>query len=91
MDDTTAQILLQEFRDFRKAITDWQQETGERVAKLEAIVRPALQGNGQPAQIVNHETRINSLEKRWAQTVAVCAAVWSSLQLALHFISWGRH
>jgi hypothetical protein len=93
MDDTVAELLLTEFREFRREITEWKQDTTERVVRLETVVKPALQGNGQPALIVSLESRVTGLEKAWGKLVAVGVVIWTAVTLATHWIPfpWGKH
>lgn len=92
MESTAAELLLAEFREFRHEMTEWRQATTERIVRLETVVKPALQGNGQPAQIVNLDTRVTRLERAWGKVVAVGAAVWTIITLAAHYLpAWGKH
>ncbi len=75
MGDQTAELLLREFRDFRSEIQEWRQDTTERVVRLETVVKPALQGNGQPAQIIMLDRRVTRLEKALVRVTAVGATV----------------
>ena len=89
-------LLLTEVRDFRtevqgfrQSITDWQQETGERVATLETDVRSGIKGNGQPSRLSAVETRVTDLEHaRWRES-GVVLAVSSVLAIASHWLPWG--
>lgn len=96
--DDQLQLLLTEFRafrdtewrEFRESVAAWQQDTGERVVRLETVVKPALQGNGRPPQIVSIDTRVTRLEKAWGKVVAVGAAVWAAITIAAHYLPLSR-
>jgi hypothetical protein len=45
-------------------LNEWRQELSERTSKLEAVVRPALQGNGTPSEIFQIKERVTTLEER---------------------------
>lgn len=63
---SVGQLLLQEFREFRAEMSEWRQETGERLAKLETQVKHGISGNGQPSRLSVVETRVDGLERwRW--------------------------
>jgi len=93
-----SQMLLDEFRtfrddfaDFRKELGEWKQDKGERIVKLETVVKPALQSNGQPSQISTIDKRVTSLEQKWGKVIAVGAFVWGLITVALHFLpTWGH-
>jgi hypothetical protein len=92
-----SQLLLDEFRTFRaefntfrEELVEWKQDKGERLVKLETVVRPALQDNGQPCWRSSTDQRIASLEKAWTKVVAIGGAIWAIITLALHFIPWGK-
>lgn len=92
MEPTAAELLLTEFREFRREIMEWKQDTTERIVRLETVVKPALQGNGQPAHIVNLEGRVTRLERAWGKVVAIGAAVWAVITLAARYWPlWRTH
>ena len=87
MDEQFTQILLQEFRSFRDQefrafrgdLSEWQQQTGERVASLESDVKQGIRGNGQPSRLAEVEEKVAMLEKwKWylmGAWVVVAAAI----------------
>lgn len=91
-------VLLQEIRglredlsDFKAEVASWRQDQGERLVKVETVVKPALMSNGQPSQISVLDARVNALEKSWGKVVAVASAAWGILTIALHYVPWGKH
>lgn len=73
METSTSDLILTELREFRAAVTTWQQETGERVAAVETSLKPVL-GNGQPGRLAVVESRLGELEKtQWKQAGAYAA------------------
>lgn len=86
MNDETAQVLLQEFREFRNDITEWRQDTGERVAALEATIKPAIQGNGQPSRLTAVESRVTELEHRRWKHDGMVVALWAVFTAAWEFV-----
>ena len=64
-----------EMREFRSDVNAWRQETGERIAKLEAQVKPAIIGNGQPSRLAQIDDRVTALERHhWRLAGAASAA-----------------
>ncbi len=45
-------------------LNEWRQELSERTSKLEAVVKPALQGNGTPSEIYQIKERVTTLEEK---------------------------
>ncbi|MGA3370677.1 MAG: hypothetical protein ABSC48_02835 [Terracidiphilus sp.] len=45
-------------------LNEWRQEISERTSKLEAVVKPALQGNGTPSEIFQIKERVTTLEEK---------------------------
>ena len=89
MDDTTALLLLQEFRSFRDTefrtfrqdVSSWVQSSGERLAKLESEVKSGVSGNGQPSRLAIVEKDVEELQhNRWFGA-GVVAALSSALTL----------
>jgi hypothetical protein len=66
--------LDDKFEEFRRDVTSWQQETGEKVVKLETIVHPALINNGQPSKISSIDTRVTNLERSKYWMAGVCSS-----------------
>ncbi len=94
MNDETARILLEEFRAFRAEISEWKQETGERVTAIETAIKPAILGNGQPSRLTVVESRCTVLEQvRW-RISGIWAAVGSvatvGVELLIHFWPGGK-
>lgn len=85
-----ASVLLDEVRALRKEIAEWKEDTAERLATLEAVVKPALVNNGQPALIVQIERRVGALEKLAAKVIAGGAVVWTLITIALHWVEGRR-
>jgi hypothetical protein len=83
--------MREEMREFKDEVASWRQDNGERLVKVETVVKPALMTNGQPSQISLIDNRVSALEKSWTRVVAVGAAVWALITLASHWIPWGRH
>lgn len=52
-----------ELREFRSDVNAWQLSTAEKIAKLEAQVKPAIVGNGQPSKLATIDTRVTALER----------------------------
>ena len=68
----------------REVQSPGQQATGERVAKLEAIVKPALQGNGDPSRLAVVEGKIEELQKfswKWTGIASACGVAAAFLAL----------
>ena len=94
-----SQLLLDEFREFRTEFSAWRVEQSERTVKLESVgesvVKPMLQGNGQPAQIpamiARIGERVTALEHIWWQIVGASAAVSALVAFAWHVIATVRH
>lgn len=95
MEDTTAQLLLQEFRsfrdsefrEFREEVQAWKVETAERLTQLEASAHD-LCGNGQPGRMAGAESRISGLEQlRWG-VVGAAAAISALITLACRWLPW---
>jgi hypothetical protein len=88
--DDQLQLLLTEFRafrdtewrEFRVAVSSWQQETGERVAQLETQVKAGVTGNGQPSRLQVAERSIDQLN-RFRYWLLGCAGV---LSVILHYV-----
>jgi hypothetical protein len=73
--DDTSQLILTELREFRQAVTEWQQETGERVSVLETQVRSGIVGNGQPSRLAVVERTVESLSRFRYWVMGAAAAV----------------
>jgi hypothetical protein len=83
--DDQLQLLLTEFRafrdtewrEFRESVSAWQQETGERIAQLEAQVKAGVTGNGQPSrlQVVEHNVEQLNRFRYWLLGFAGVASV----------------
>lgn len=92
--DQTAKILLQEFRsfrdvefrEFRKDVSDWKSETGERLAKLEDAVKHGLTGNGEPSRVSVLEAKVEKLTNVYLRVSAVLIAIWGIVTLAAKFL-----
>ena len=92
MEDMTS-VLLQEIRglreelrEFKDEVASWRQDVGERLVKVETVVKPALMTNGQPSQISVIDARLTSIEKSWGKLIAVGAVVWGTVTLLTHWI-----
>jgi hypothetical protein len=62
----------------REVQSPGQQATGERVAKLEAVVKPAIQGNGEPSRLAVVEGKVEELQKfswKWTGIASACGVV----------------
>jgi hypothetical protein len=88
--------LLEEFRAFLvrneqdwREFREWREETGERIATLE-VKSNDLSGNGKAGRMANVEERTTALEKAWWKLVGACFAVAGIVDLALHFLPWGK-
>jgi hypothetical protein len=84
---STGQMLLDEFRQFRRDLGEWQRETGERLARLETEVKSGISGNGQPSRLKMVEGRVDALEHfRWylAGGLFVAAGV---VEMILHAVA----
>lgn len=99
MDEMTSLILTEirglreELREFKEEVNDWRQDQGERLVKVETVVKPALMSNGQPSQISVLDGRVTALEKSWGKLAAVGVVIWTAATLASQWIPWpwGRH
>jgi hypothetical protein len=79
-----------EWREFRVSVSAWQQETGERITRLETQVKAGVTGNGQPSRLAVVEQRVRSLEwVRWYVGGAVIA-IWTTLTAVLRCLPWGH-
>jgi hypothetical protein len=67
MEDQTANLILTELREFRAAVTTWQQDTGERVSALETSVKSGITGNGQPSRLAVVENNQAAAQKSLEQ------------------------
>lgn len=85
--------LRDELRELKDEVASWRQDVGERLVKVETVVKPALMSNGQPSQMSTLDTRITALEKSWGKLVFIGTAAWALLTLASHWIPfpWGKH
>lgn len=96
MDDNTIQEIRQDIRDLRNDIYQWRQElsgVGERVAKIEATVKPAIVDNGTPSRLSEAEDRINSLEQQWWKLTGASIVLWGLVLVAYEYIKatfWGH-
>jgi len=88
MNEETMEVLLQEFCDFRADISERRQDIGERVATVEAVVRPAIQGNGQPSRLTRAEEQIRELEHRRWKHDGMVAGLWVAATAAWEFIKY---
>jgi hypothetical protein len=95
MNDETARILLEEFRAFRTDISEWKQETGERITAIETAIKPAILGNGQPSRMTVVESRCTALEQlRWRISgigAAVGSAATVAVELLIHLWPGAKH
>jgi hypothetical protein len=85
--DDTSQLILTELREFRAAVTEWQQETGERVATLEAHDKD-LYGNGREGRVTTVERSVDSLSRFKYWLLGAAAAVSA---IAHYFLPGGKH
>lgn len=85
--------LREELRELKDEVASWRQDQGERLVKVETVVKPALISNGQPSQISVLDGRVTALEKSWGKMAAVGVAIWTAVTLASQWIPWpwGRH
>ena len=99
MEDMTS-LLLQEIRglredlsEFKDEVASWRQDQGERIVKIETVVKPALMSNGQPSQMSALDARVTALEKSWGKLVTVGIVIWTAVTLATHWIPfpWWKH
>src|ERR1035441_2238624 len=77
-------------------LNEWRQELSERTSSLEAVVRPALMGNGTPSEIFQIKERVTTLEERdWRFSVVSKAvqviglAAWTLITMGLTL--WVQH
>ena len=56
------EMLLDEFRSFRAEITEWKNDSSERLATLESAVKSGITGNGTPSRLAVVERQVDSLE-----------------------------
>jgi len=59
------QRITEKQNELSRDLNEWRQELSERTTKLEAAVKPALLGNGQPSELFQIKSRITMLEKAW--------------------------
>jgi hypothetical protein len=86
--DDTSQLILTELREFRAAVTEWQQETGERVSALEVQVKSGITGNGQPSRLQTVERTVDSLSRFKYWLLGAAAAI----SAVVHFVlPGGKH
>lgn len=83
--------LREEMREFKDEVASGRQDQGERLVKVETVVKPALINNGTPALINQIEERVSALEKLAGKVLAVAAALWGVAEVGLHFLPWGKH
>lgn len=91
MDDVN-QLILTELREFRAAVTDWQQEIGERVSALEVQVKSGITGNGQPSRLAVVERNYNSLSLSFTRHRYWLLGAAAAVSAIVHFV-WpgGKH
>ena len=100
MEDTTARLLLTEFRafrdyefrDFKDTVAEWKQDTGERVAQLETSVKSGVTGNGQPSRLSVVEQELEQLTRFRYWLLGASAAAGSVCgAISGYILSGGKH
>lgn len=95
MTDSTAGLLLtefrsfrdQEFRAFREQVTDWQRDMVGRTSTLETQVKSVV-GNGQPGRLGVAEDKLDSLRRdRWIISGVLLSAS-TLIGWAMHLLPW---
>jgi hypothetical protein len=64
-----------EWREFRDQVMIWQNDTAQRVAKLESEVKAGLIGNGTPSRLNVLEDKVSDLTKYKYWLLGVTAGV----------------
>ena len=79
------------FEEFRRDVTSWQQEQGEKVARLEAQVKPAIIDNGQPSKLSSIDSRVRTLERSYFKLIGASSVSGALVALAIEVARkhWG--
>lgn len=79
------------FEEFRRDVTSWQQEQGEKVARLEAQVKPAIIDNGQPSKLSSIDARVRTLERSYFKMIGASSVSGAVVALAIEVARkhWG--
>jgi hypothetical protein len=81
MDDVNLnQLILTELREFRAAVTEWQQSTGERVSVLETHDKD-LYGNGRAGRVTVVESKVDDLTVWKWRIVGIATGVSTAVTL----------
>lgn len=96
MNDQTVEIILAEIRavrdevhDFRTEVNAWRQETGERLATLEANAKD-ISGNGQPGRMSKVEAKVTRHDRVIWIGYGILLSVQVAAALIIHYWPFGR-
>jgi hypothetical protein len=97
MNDPTVELLLaeiralrQEFHDFKDEVNSWRQETGERMATLEAHDKD-ISGNGKPGRMSDAERSIQKQNKFIWIGYGILTTLQAAIFALIEFWPWGKH
>ena len=79
-------LILQELRDFRKTVTDWNTDHTARIASLETQVKSGVTGNGSPSRLSVAESKIDKLIAFRYWIAGACAAISAGLSFIVAFL-----
>lgn len=77
---STAEILLSEFREFRRDFNEFKTESAERIAILESQMRD-LFGNGQPGRV----SKLESKTDKHSRIIWVALGAWTVINALLAY------